>query len=303
MNLARWNVVLKIPKVTPLCRSPSRLLQSSVHVQFPSHLPSIKSWRVNKNKETTASNTSAIHSASKAHLLKLGNPGPKWSWSPSPRVLICLDPRFDEEQQRDFRTKSHVWSKPVTNYRSDNWYIDARSQHRARPFQMAWVTESMGAGWIYERWEEVFGDMTENDGWSIIDILGRANASENEPLSLLVQTISRYIKIDRQSLGCQDFRYDFSPGWNRICVFSDLQGRKKLLDALQAISISFGANSLWPRRTIGRCTRCGRVAPKLKSRSVRHVGHGQARLLGCKAIWDWHRCMLAAHSYRKVKTI
>ena len=30
-----------------------------------------------------------------------------------------------QEQQRDFRTKSHVWSKPVTNYRSDNWYIDA----------------------------------------------------------------------------------------------------------------------------------------------------------------------------------
>ncbi|CAK9052539.1 unnamed protein product [Durusdinium trenchii] len=29
-----------------------------------------------------------------------------------------------KEQQRDFRTKSHAWARPVTNYRSDNWYIE-----------------------------------------------------------------------------------------------------------------------------------------------------------------------------------
>lgn len=137
-NLARCHIVLvvpfRVPKVTLFHFVDSQLLQSSSSsfdssVQCAISISTIKSLcseRKQIDNHLQQKRAQSLHSAnrrsSKAALLVPGS------------VLI---PQFDEEQQRDFRTKSHVWSKPVTNYRSDNWYIDARNQHRAGPFKMA----------------------------------------------------------------------------------------------------------------------------------------------------------------------
>ena len=134
-NLARCNIVLvvpfRVPKVTPFHFVDSQLLQSSSpsfdsSVQCAISISTIKSLcserkRIDNQQQKRAQST--VPTEDLPRRLKNGRVGP-------------LFPQF-EEQQRDFRTKSHVWSKPVTNYRSDNWYIDARSQHRAARFKMA----------------------------------------------------------------------------------------------------------------------------------------------------------------------
>ena len=136
-NLARCNIVLvvpfRVPKVTPFHFVDSQLLQSSSpsfdsSVQCAISISTIKSLcserkRIDNHQQKRAQ---SLHSANR----RSSKAAKKWSPGRSPF------PQF-EEQQRDFRTKSHVWSKPVTNYRSDNWYIDARSQHRAARFKMA----------------------------------------------------------------------------------------------------------------------------------------------------------------------
>ena len=65
----------------------------------------------------------------------------------APPVAVSSQVPLDDEvkeQQRDFRTKSHAWGKPPTNYRSDNWYV------------APWAASS--------RWKRIGGDLESKPG-------------------------------------------------------------------------------------------------------------------------------------------